>query len=71
VLVGEIAGKSALMREESRGGHHRDDFPDRDDENWVKTIIVRNDNGKVDLSTFVIDKEWKDRPEDLGTGWWG
>lgn len=37
--------KSAITREESRGGHARDDFPDRDDEKWMKhTIAWLNDN---------------------------
>lgn len=34
--------KSAIQREESRGAHYRADFPERDDENWKKHIIVRS-----------------------------
>jgi len=30
----------ALNREESRGGHAREDFPDRDDVNWHKHSII-------------------------------
>ena len=38
----------ANNREESRGGHAREDFPDRDDENWMKhTLAWIDDNGKV------------------------
>jgi len=41
-----IAG--ALHREESRGGHSREDFPDRDDTNWMKhTLAWIDDAGKV------------------------
>ncbi|MFT5397074.1 MAG: succinate dehydrogenase / fumarate reductase flavoprotein subunit [Gammaproteobacteria bacterium] len=39
---------SAYNREESRGGHAREDFPDRDDEKWMKhTLAKLNDKGEV------------------------
>ena len=38
----------ALRRTESRGGHARDDFPERDDENWMKhTLAWVDQRGKV------------------------
>lgn len=40
--------QGALNRPESRGGHAREDFPDRDDENWMKhTLAWVNNKGKV------------------------
>jgi succinate dehydrogenase / fumarate reductase flavoprotein subunit len=43
--------ESALHRTESRGAHSREDFPERDDENWLKhTFIHHVKDGKVKFS---------------------
>ena len=39
-----------ITREESRGGHTRDDFPVPDDEYWGKTInIIYMENGEIKI----------------------
>ena len=37
-LVGWLMARGALRREESRGGHFRDDFPRRDDDRWRRHV---------------------------------
>jgi succinate dehydrogenase/fumarate reductase flavoprotein subunit len=41
LLTAESITRSALYREESRGTHYREDFPDRDDNTWHCNVVVR------------------------------
>jgi L-aspartate oxidase len=38
LTVGRLIARAALRREESRGGHYRADFPDRDDVHWKRRV---------------------------------
>jgi succinate dehydrogenase / fumarate reductase flavoprotein subunit len=52
-LLGQavVSMHSCANREESRGAHAREDFPDRDDENWHKHTITHLDidSGKTKI----------------------
>jgi succinate dehydrogenase / fumarate reductase flavoprotein subunit len=41
--LAEVTTLSALNRTESRGGHARDDYPQRDDANWLKHTFIWQD----------------------------
>lgn len=40
---------SAITRTESRGAHSREDFPKRDDTNWIKHIIYFGQDNQIDF----------------------
>jgi len=51
-LVGELIARSALKRTESRGAHHREDYPEANDEHWQRNIsLTRQEDGGLHLTT--------------------
>ncbi len=43
--------KAALLRRETRGHHFRLDYPERNDGDWLKHILIRSEEGKMNLWT--------------------
>lgn len=43
-----LTAQSALHREESRGAHYREDFPNRDDVRWRKHSVLHREHGMTE-----------------------
>ncbi len=61
--VARVMVESALIREESRGSHYRSDFPEQDDQRWLRDIAVRKGpNGGVESDLRPVEFSRK-RPD--------
>ena len=55
LIVCEAIIRSALMRQESRGAHFRSDFPNTDNEKWMKNIYCKkNEESEMLLYTGEV-----------------
>ncbi|OXM13045.1 succinate dehydrogenase flavoprotein subunit [Paenibacillus herberti] len=53
--LAEAMTKGALLRDESRGAHYKPDFPERDDDNFLKTTIAKFTPEGPEISYEEID----------------
>ena len=58
-----LTAASAVNRQESRGAHSREDFPDRDDDNWLKHTMAYLDGDTVRIDYKTVDTSvWEPKP---------
>ncbi len=65
--LAEVVVEGARMRKESRGGHAREDYPERDDENFLKHTMahldISKETGRVSVEYDDVDTSiWEPKP---------
>jgi succinate dehydrogenase / fumarate reductase flavoprotein subunit/fumarate reductase flavoprotein subunit len=55
MTVARLVVESALLRKESRGAHFRSDFPDRNDEEWLRYIVLRRGRDGFDVDMRPVE----------------
>jgi succinate dehydrogenase/fumarate reductase flavoprotein subunit len=63
ILNAEMRLKASLFRTESRGRHFREDYPRRDDKNWLAWVKVKQEDGEMKLIKEMIPEEMKPDPK--------
>jgi succinate dehydrogenase / fumarate reductase flavoprotein subunit len=61
--LGRVIVQGARLRDESRGAHYKPDYPNRDDERFLKTTKAAFKDGAPEISFEEVDISWiKPRP---------
>jgi succinate dehydrogenase/fumarate reductase flavoprotein subunit len=59
----EMKLRASLFRTESRGTHYREDYPARDDDDWLAWVLLQmGPDGQMNVTKELIPDEWKPDP---------
>jgi hypothetical protein len=62
LLNAEMKLRASLFRTESRGAHYREEFPARDDKDWLAWVIITQDGDGMKLARRPVPDKWKPDP---------
>jgi len=58
VINAEMRLRASLFRTESRGTHYREDYPRRDDPEWLAWVLLKEENGRMKAYKKPVPREW-------------
>jgi fumarate reductase (CoM/CoB) subunit A len=69
LVLAEVEATVCLERRESRGSHYREDFPNQDDKNWLRSVIVKKVGDRPQFRTIVLDPTWQNKGDEKFKHW--
>jgi len=58
IVNAEMRLRSSLFRTESRGMHFREEYPRRNDPEWLAWVMLKEKDGKMQVYKKPVPKEW-------------
>lgn len=62
ILHVEMKLRASMFRKESRWYHYREDYPCRDDENWLCWVKIQEVDGKMEFIKVPVPEKWRPDP---------
>jgi succinate dehydrogenase/fumarate reductase flavoprotein subunit len=59
--MAKLVCRAALERNESRGSHYRSDYPEEDNRNWIKNVVLRRTNEGIVLEETPVSRRMAGR----------
>jgi succinate dehydrogenase/fumarate reductase flavoprotein subunit len=59
IINAEMRLRSSLFRTESRGMHYREDYPRRNDPEWLAWVMLKQENDRMKVYKKPIPEKWR------------
>ena len=58
IINAEMKLRASIFRKESRGNHFREDYPHRNDSEWLAWVMLKEENGEMKVFKELIPEAW-------------